>query len=73
MSYPIHHLNIALAFESALSQGILKPFARLPQAQNAHPTAIAIRGLLHPFLLSNATIAVADWTPEAKRKLHRDT
>lgn len=63
---PIHHLNIAFAFEPALRQRIFKALPGLPQPQDADALATAFWGLFQALLRPNSTIAIADWTPEAK-------
>lgn len=58
-----------MTLEPALSEGVLETLSGLPCAQDTDATAVTLGGLLQLLLLADATVAVADWTPEAKARL----
>lgn len=58
-----------MTLEPTLSECVLKALSRLPRPQDADPTAIALSGLLQLLLRSDATVAVAYRTPQAKAGL----
>ncbi len=67
--YPIHDLDVAGALKAPLNQRILEVFIGLPKSQDANPAAVAFWGLLEAFLHPDATVAVADWTPQTEARL----
>jgi hypothetical protein len=70
LGHPIHHLYLTLSVKSSLSQGVFKPFSRLPQAQDANSTAIFFGVLFHSLLLPYSAVTIADRTFKAKLIAH---